>query len=90
MAARAAFFIEKIQDLAESVGVSRVPQISALAAHFGEADLFEFFQVVGKSRGGDAEFLLDFSSDHSGGMGGQKKAENLQTGFGAERGETVG
>src|SRR5580704_7433504 len=39
-AARAAFFVEKVHDLPQGVGISRVPEKSAFAAHLDETNLF--------------------------------------------------
>jgi hypothetical protein len=89
-AARAAFVIKKAENFAKSGGVGGVPQERADAANGDEAHLFQFFQVMRKGGSGNAELFLDFTGDHSGGMGGEEQAEDLEAGFGAEGGEAVG
>jgi len=86
----AALFVKEIEDFAERAGIRGIPEKSAITAHMDEAHLFEFFQMVRKRGSGDAEFFLDFTGDHSGGMGSQEQAENLKAGLGAESGEAVG
>jgi hypothetical protein len=89
-AARATLFVEKVHDFSQCVGISRVPQESALAAHFDKTDLFQFFQVVGKGGSGYREFFLDLAGNHSIGMSGKEQPENLEPKLGAESGEAVG
>ena len=55
-----------------------------------EADLLELFEVMRERGGGDIEFLLNFADNHARGMGGKKKADDLQAGLRAESGEAVG
>jgi hypothetical protein len=88
--ARAALLVKEIEHFAKRVGVRRIPKIGALAAHMDETHLFQLFQMVRKCGGGDAELLLDFTGDHSGGMGSQEQAKNLEAGLSAESGEAVG
>ena len=88
--ARAAFFIEKAQDFAQGIGVRGIPEISAFAADTDEANLFQFFKMVGERRSRDAEFVLEFAGDHSRWVSGEEQAENLEARLGAESGETVG
>jgi hypothetical protein len=87
---RAAFVVEKTQHFAESVGAGRIPEKCAGAADANEADLAELFEMVRKGGRRDVEFILNFTSDHSGGVRGQKQTHNLQTGLGAESGEAIG
>jgi hypothetical protein len=89
-AARAALFIKKIHDFAEGIGVRGIPEIGALAAHMDEADLFQFFQVVRKSRSGNAKLFLHFAGNHAVGVSGKKETENLKARLRAKRGEAVG
>ena len=89
-AACAAFFIEKIHNFAKGIGVRGIPEISALAAHMDEADLFQFLQMMRKGGSGDAELFLDFAGDHAVGMSGKQEAENLEARLRAEGGEPVG
>jgi hypothetical protein len=89
-AARAAFVIKKAENFAKGGRVGGVPQKSADSADGDEADLLQFFQVMRKGGSGNAELLLDFAGDHSGGMGGEEQAKDLEARFGAEGGETVG
>lgn len=88
--ARAALLVKEIEDFAERAGIRGIPEKSALAAHMDEAHLFELFQMMRKRGSGDAELFLDFTGDHSGGMGGQEQAKNLEAGLGAESGEAAG
>jgi hypothetical protein len=78
--ARAAFFVEKIYDLAQGIGVRGVAEIGALAADLDEADLSQLFEMVGERGSWNSEFLLDFAGDHAGGTGSEKEAKNLETG----------
>jgi hypothetical protein len=89
-AARAALFIEEVHDFAQCVGISRIPQKSALAAHFDKTYLFQFFQVMRERRSGNGEFFLDFAGNHAFGVSGKEQAENLESRLGAESGEAVG
>jgi hypothetical protein len=88
--ARAAFFIEKVQDFAQRIGVRGIPKIGALAAYVDEADLPQLFQMVGERRSRNAEFLLDFSGDQAGRVGRQEQAENLEAWLRAESRKAVG
>jgi hypothetical protein len=88
--ARAAFFIEKIQDFSQRVGVRGIPKISAFSADIDEADLLQLFEVVGERGSRDTEFILELAGDHSGRVSGEEQAENLEARFGAESGEAVG
>src|SRR5215472_5524773 len=88
--ARAAFFVKKSHHFAQSLGVRGVPEIGALPADIDEADLFQFFEMVGKGGSGDSEFFLDFAGDHAGGVGSEEEPENLETGLRAEGGKAVG
>jgi hypothetical protein len=87
---RAAFVVEKTKHFAESVGAGRIPEKCAGAADANEADLAELFEMVRKGGGRDVEFILNFTSDHSGGVRGEKQTHNLQAGLGAESGEAIG
>jgi hypothetical protein len=87
---RAAFLIEKIHDFAQGIGVRGVPEIGALAADMDEADLFQFFEMVGKGGSGDAEFLLDFADHHAGRVGSEEEPKNPETRLRAQGGEAVG
>jgi len=89
-AARAAFFIEKIHDFAEGVGVRGIPEVGALAAHIDEADLFQFLQMMRKGGSGDAELFLDFAGNHTIRMGSKEEAKYLEARLRAEGGEAVG
>jgi len=89
-AARAAFFIEKIHDFAEGVGVRGIPEVGALAAHIDETHLFQFLKVVRKGGSGDAELFLDFTGNHAVGMSGKEEAKYLEARLRAEGGEAVG
>jgi hypothetical protein len=44
--ARAALFVKEIQDFAQRIGVRGIPEISALATHVDQPNLFQFFQVM--------------------------------------------
>jgi len=88
--ARAAFFVEKVHDFAQSVGIGRIPEKSAFAADIDEADLFQFFQVMRKRGRRYAQFFLDFAGNHTLGMSGKEQAENLEARLCAESGEAVG
>jgi hypothetical protein len=87
---RAAFVVEKTKHFAESVGAGRIPEKCAGAADANEADLAKLFEMVRKGGGGDVEFILNFTRDHSGGVRGEQQTHNLQTGLGAESGEAIG
>jgi hypothetical protein len=87
---RAAFVVEKTKHFAECVGAGRIPEKCAGAADANEADLAELFEMVRKSGRRDVEFILNFASDHSGGVSGEKQTHNLQAGLGAESGEAIG
>ena len=86
---RAAFVVKKTKHFAESVGAGRIPEKCTRAAHANEADLAELFEMVRKGGRRDVEFILNFASNHSGGVRGEKHTHNLQTGFGAEGGEAL-
>jgi hypothetical protein len=87
---RAAFVVEKAEHFAERVGAGRVPKECAGAAYANEADLAELFQMMGKSRSGDVEFILNFACDHTRGVRGEEQAHDLQPRLGAESREAVG
>jgi len=89
-AARAALLVEKVHDFPQGIGIGRIPQKSALAAHVDKADLFQLFQVVRKGGCRDGKFFLDLACNHTFGMGGKKQSQNLQTGLSAEGGKAVG
>src|SRR2546429_5028072 len=55
-----------------------------------EADLFQFFEMVGKGGSGDAEFLLDFADHHAGRVGSEEETKNPETRLRAQGGEAVG
>jgi hypothetical protein len=88
--ASAAFFIEKIQDFAQSIRVRGVPEISAFAADFNEADLLQFLEMMRKRRSRDAEFLLHFPGNHPIRVSGQEEPQNLQPRLGAEGRKAIG
>jgi hypothetical protein len=88
--ARAALFVEEAENFGERGGVGFVPEEGAGAADIDEADVAEFFEVMGKSGAGDAEFVLEFAGVHASGVRGEEEANDLQAGFGAEGGEAVG
>jgi len=85
----AAFFIEKIQNFAQRIGVGGVPEKRALAANFHEADLLELLEMMGKRGSRDAEFFLNFAGDHAGGVSGKQQTQDLQARLGAECGKSV-
>jgi hypothetical protein len=85
----AALVVEKTQDFAERVGAGGVPQERAFAADGHKADVFQFFKMVRERGSGDAKLVLDFAHIHSRGVSGEKKADNLQARFRAERGKAV-
>jgi hypothetical protein len=89
-AARATLFVEKVHDFSQGVGISRIPEKSALASHVDEADLFQFFQVMRKCGRRDAEFFLDFAGNHAFWMSGKEQPENLEARLSPESGEAVG
>jgi hypothetical protein len=88
--ARAAFFVEKIQDFAQRIGIRGIPKIGAFAANVDEANLFQLFEMMGKRGSRDFEFVLEFAGDHSVRVGGEEQAENLEAGLGSKSGEAVG
>src|SRR5690242_4993130 len=87
---RAALFVEESENLAEGIRAGGVPEKGAFAAGLHEADLLELFQMMGKRGGGNFELVLKLAGDHSCRMRRKKKADDLKTGFGAERGKAVG
>lgn len=88
--ARAAFFVEKIHDFAQGIGVRGVAEIGALAADLDEADLSQLFEMVGERGSRNSELLLDFAGDHAGGMGSEKEPKNLETRLSSEGREALG
>jgi len=88
--ARAALFVKEVQDFAQRIGVRGIPEKSALATHVDQPNLLQFLQMVGERGSGDTELFLDFSGDHSRGVGRKEQAENLQARLSAEGGEAVG
>jgi hypothetical protein len=88
--ARAALFVKEVQNLAESVGIGGVPKIGTLTPNGDEADLLQFLKMVRQRGSGYSQFVLDFAGDHPGGMGREKRTQDLKPGFGAQGGEAVG
>jgi len=52
--------------------------------------LLQFFQVMRKSGGGNVEFILNLTGNHSTGMSSKERAHDLQTRLRAEGGKAVG
>jgi len=89
-AAGAALLVEKVHDFPQGIGIGRVPEKRAFAAHVDKPDLFQLFQVVGKGGCRDSKFFLHFAGNHSVGVGGKEQPENLEARLSAESGEAVG
>src|SRR5258708_39819912 len=85
----AALFIQKAQNFAQRVGVRGVPQKSSVSADVNQADLLQFFQMMRERGGGNVQLLLNLTGHRAGGMHREKKTQDGQTRFGAQRGKTV-
>jgi len=87
---RAAFLVQKAQHFAQRIRIAAVPQERSGAAHIHQPDLAQFFQMMGKRRGGDPQLFLDFACHHTRGVSGKQQAHDLQSRLGANGGEAVG
>ena len=90
MATCATFFVKEAEDFSKRVRVRGIPKKRTLAPNVDEADLLQFFEMVGKSGSWDFEFALDFACDHARGVRGKQKPHDLEARLRAERGKTVG
>jgi len=88
-AAGAAFFIEKIHNLAEGAGICGVPKVGAFAADSDEPNLFQLFQMMRERGGRNSELFLNFAGNHPCGVGGKEQTEDLQAGLSAERSKAL-
>jgi hypothetical protein len=87
--ARAAFGVQKLENLLERLSVRGVAEKRALAAHEDKIFGFELVEVMGERGVRDIELRLNFADDQAFGMGGEQELHDAEAGFGAHGGEHV-
>jgi hypothetical protein len=86
----AAFRIKELKKVAECIGVGGVMKKRALAANVDQIFRFEFLEMMGESRSGNAQLFLNFAGHKAPGMSREEQLHNAQTGLGAHGGKHFG
>ena len=89
MVARAAFGVEKAEEIFEGVRVGAIPQVGSLAANDDEVFVFQFVEVMREGGIWDVDLGLDIADDHALGLSGHEELHDAEARFGAHGGEHI-
>src|SRR5438270_2362373 len=87
---RAAFGIEKAEQLLQDLGVRPVAKEGSLPLYGDQILVLELVEMMRQRGIRDIEFSLDFVYDHAVGISRQEHLHDAETGFGTDRGKHVG